>query len=179
MNSASPTSIRYDRRTIALHWLTALLVIALWALGQTIDLFPKGVARVAARSLHISLGVALALVLAYRLWWRAGAGTKVAPVGAGWLDVVATLVHKALYLLMICTVLLGLANVWVRGDTLFNLFTVPAFDAGNKALRETVEGLHGWSANTLLILALLHACAALLHHVVLKDEVLRRMLPLR
>jgi len=53
-----------------LHWLTAALVISLWALGQTIDWFPKGNPRVFARSMHISLGIALALVLVARIHWR-------------------------------------------------------------------------------------------------------------
>jgi cytochrome b561 len=46
-------------------------------------------------------------------------------------------------------------------------------------LRETVEDLHGWFANTLLIVAGLHAAAALVHHFALRDNVLRRMLPPR
>ncbi|MFD2270102.1 cytochrome b [Undibacterium arcticum] len=73
--------------------------------------------------------------------------------------------------------ILGVANVWVRGDTLFNLFTVPAFDPANKALVHQVEDLHQLAAYLVLILAVLHAGAALLHHYVLKDAVLRRMLP--
>lgn len=55
--------IRYDRRSIALHWITAGLVMSLWLLGQTIDWFPKGSPRSTARSTHIVLGLALALVL--------------------------------------------------------------------------------------------------------------------
>ena len=80
---------------------------------------------------------------------------------------------------MIVTVLLGLANAWIRGDTLFMLLKIPAFDPGNTALRKFVEDLHSWAANILLIVAGLHAAAALLHHFVFKDDVLRRMLPRR
>ena len=169
--------LHYDRRTIALHWITAVLVIALWSLGQTIDAFPKGDPRVAARSTHIVCGALLALVLAYRFWWRLGGATRLPPAGTGALERVAVWTHRALYALLAATVLLGLANTWVRGDTLFNLVKIPAFDPGNKALRETVEELHGWAANTLLIVALLHAAAGLAHHFVVKDDVLRRVLP--
>ena len=80
-------------------------------------------------------------------------------------------------MLLIATVALGLANVWVRGDTLFGLVTVPAFDPGNRALRETVEDWHGLAANILLVVAALHSAAAVAHHFILKDDVLRRMLP--
>jgi cytochrome b561 len=85
-------------------------------------------------------------------------------------------VHWVLYGLLVGTVLLGLSNTWVRGDTIFNLFTVPAFSPGDRALRKTVEGWHSTSANLLLIVAVLHAAAALLHHFVLHDTVLQRML---
>lgn len=63
MNHSSPLAQGYDGRTRALHWLTAALVIGHWALGQTIDWFPKGNPRAVARSTHIVLGVVLALVL--------------------------------------------------------------------------------------------------------------------
>lgn len=171
--------LRYDRRTLALHWLTAALVIGLWCVGQTIDFFPKGAPRTTVRSLHITFGALLGGVLVYRLWWRASGGLRLPPAGTGRLDAVASRVHQLLYLLLIVTVLLGLANTWVRGDTLFNLFKIPAFDPGNAGLRETVEDWHGLSANLLLGAAGLHAAAALLHHAVFKDDVLRRMLPRR
>lgn len=170
---------RYDRRTIALHWLTAALVISLWMLGQTIDWFPKGSPRAIARSSHIALGVGLAFVLIRRIWWRLADGVRMVPAASSALDRIATLTHKLLYLLLVGTVLLGIANAWVRGDTLFMLLKIPAFDPGNTALRASVEELHAWSANILLIVTGLHAAAALLHHFVLKDDILRRMLPLR
>ncbi len=74
---------------------------------------------------------------------------------------------------------LGMANAWVRCDTLFHLFTPPEFDPGNRSLRKTVEHWHGLAANILLYAALFHAAAGLLHHYLSKDDVLRRMLPLR
>jgi cytochrome b561 len=179
MNTAVSELVRYDRRSIAMHWLTAALVAALWALGQTIDWFPKGDPRSLARSVHISLGIALALVLIWRIQWRLGGGVHLAPAGAGWLDRLATLTHWVLYLLLVGTVALGIANAWIRGDTLFNALTIPAFDPGNKSLRETVEDWHGLAANVLLFVALFHAAAGLLHHFVMKDGVLQRMLPPR
>ena len=74
---------------------------------------------------------------------------------------------------------LGIANSWVRGDNLFNLFRIPAWDPSNKALRGEVEELHALAANLLILLAGLHAAAGLLHHYLLKDTVLQRMLPAR
>ena len=169
--------LNYDVRTIRVHWITGALVIVLWCLGQTIDWFPKGNPRTAARSLHICLGVMLGLILCYRLWWRLSAGPHLPAAGSGMIQALATVVHFALYATLLAVVVLGLANVWMRGDTIFNLFTVPAFDPGNKALRNQIEDLHGLGANILLALAGFHAAAALVHHFIWKDNVLRRMLP--
>ena len=178
MNDTAASALRYDRRSIVLHWVTAALVGLLWALGQTIDWFPKVEPRIAARSVHIVLGISLAIVLAWRIGWRLRAGAALPPA-AGWLGRVGTLTHKALYLLLIVTLALGVANAWVRGDTIFHLLTIPAFEPGNKSLRTTVEDWHGLAANILLFAALFHAAAGLLHHYLFNDDVLQRMLPLR
>src|SRR5450631_1767552 len=157
MNNPTDTDPRYDPRSIGLHWLTAALVIVLWALGQTIDWFGKGDPRTMARSVHISLGVILGGVLAARLWWRGHGGTRLAPAGTGRLDALAVHMHTLLYVLLVVTVMLGVANAWVRGDALFHLLTIPAFDPDNKSLRTNVEDLHALAANALFILAALHA----------------------
>ena len=173
-------NLSYDRRSILFHWLTAALVFGLWLIGQTIDWFPKGDARVAARSLHILFGALLAVMLVLRIGWRLSpSAAKLAPAGAGALDHLARYTHRLLYLLIAVAVVLGVANAWVRGDRIFTLFTIPAFDPGNRGLRETVEEWHGLAANILFGLALFHAAAALLHQFVLKDDLLRRMWPRR
>lgn len=126
------------------------------------------------------LGTLLAVVLATRIGWRlSAASTHLDPAGARTLDKLASLVHKLLYALLIATLVLGIANAWVRGDTLFGLVKIPAFDPIDKRLHETVEEAHGLAANVLLIVALLHAAAALVHRYLLKDGVLGRMLPRR
>lgn len=178
MSDTNAGFLHYDRRTLALHWITATLVVALWVLGQTIDWFSKGTPRIFARSTHILLGVALAFVLVVRIGWRLGGqAIHLPPAGLGWLDKMATVTHWLLYGLLITTVALGITNAWVRGDTIFNLFKIPSFDPDNKALRESVEEWHALAANTLLVVAFFHATAGLLHHFVWKDGVLRRMLP--
>ncbi len=168
---------RYDVKTIWLHWLTAGLVIGLWCLGQSIDWFPRGAARVFARSTHISMGALLGGVLLYRIWWRLTAGEHLPAAGSGGWKVLAKSMHMALYVALLATVALGVANAYIRGDNLFYLYKIPAFDANNKALRSAVEDYHAYAANLLLILAGLHAAAGLAHQYLLKADVLGRMLP--
>lgn len=170
---------RYDDGTIFLHWLTAGLVTVLWCLGQTIDLFPKEF-RIYARSTHIALGVALAITLAARIYWRfVGGGIHLPQAGLGWLDKVATFTHWLLYGLLVVTVILGITNAWERGDSIFNLFKLHPFAPGNKDLRSMIEDYHADAANALAAVAVFHATAGLLHQFVWKDRVLKRMLPVR
>ncbi|HEV2441284.1 MAG TPA: cytochrome b/b6 domain-containing protein [Steroidobacteraceae bacterium] len=175
--SAVEPPVSYDGVSIALHWLTAGLVVVLWTLGQTIDFFPKGAPKIDARSVHITLGATLGIVLIVRMIWRASAGRRLPLANSGWLGVTAKVVHYGLYLLVGVTVALGIFNAWQRGDVLFNVYTIPKLIPGDLALKRTLEDLHGDFADVVLIVAGLHAAAALAHHYLLRDRVLRRMLP--
>ena len=175
---AATRRLQYDPVTIALHWISATLIGLLWLIGETVDFAPSGPLRVDYRSLHILLGVILIGGFATRVAWRIARGRSLPGAGSALLEQVARLTHWTLYLLVLAALVLGLSNVWVRGDVIFNLFAVPAFDPGNRALRQLVGGWHALAANAILILAGLHAAAALFHHYVLRDSVLRRMLPM-
>lgn len=172
--AAIPAPQRYDDTTIRLHWLSAALVLILWLLGETVDWFSRGDPRVFARSTHIALGMVLALLLAWRIVWRMTRGRRLPAAELGRMHMASTLVHFALYGLLVCAVVAGIANVWVRGDNIFNLFTVPAFDPGNRDLRGRVEELHETFANALLILALFHAAAGAWHYL-RRDGIMARM----
>ena len=169
----------YDSKTIRLHWVTAVLTVALWCLGKTIDWYPPGAGRIPARSVHICVGIVLGLILCHRIFWRWRRGRHLPPASSGAAQLLATFTHYALYFLLVGAVALGIANVWVRGDSLFGLVSVPQFDPGNKPLHERVAKLHYLLANALLIVAGVHAIAALAHHFLWKDHVLRRMMPKR
>ena len=56
--------------------------------------------------------------------------------------------------------------------------TLPDFIEPNRAAFERLHDAHEAMATTLAVLALVHIAAALKHHFVDRDEVLRRMLPL-
>ena len=167
----------YDGTSILLHWLIAGLVVVLWTLGQCIDFFPRGAPRIDARSVHIILGATLGVVLLARVLWRASAGRRLPMAAATWLGVTARAVHYGLYALLGVTVVLGIFNAWQRGDVLFNVYKIPQLVPGDRALRGVLGELHGDCADVVLIVAGLHAAAALVHHYLLRDGVLRRMLP--
>jgi cytochrome b561 len=174
-----PTTLnakRYDGTTILLHWATAILVVEQWLGAQIIDWFPRGSLRIDARSVHITLGVVLAVLLLGRLLWRSSRGRRLPLADAGLLGLIAKATHWALYGLLAAMVLVGLALAWTRGDSLFNLISIPAYDPGNRDLADQVQDVHATIGWIILGLAGLHAAAALFHRYVWRDDVLARML---
>ena len=174
---AATQGLRHAPTTIVLHWLTAVLVVVLWTIGQTIDFAPRGALRIDYRSLHMVLGATLGIVLILRLGWRITRGGMLPPLHRGLLLATARSTHWLLYALLLVTVGLGLTNVWARGDSIFNLVHVAHLVPGDRTLVHRIEDWHALAANSVLIVAGLHSAAALFHHVVLRDATLRRMLP--
>jgi cytochrome b561 len=177
MQPVSTTSRSYDATTIFFHWATAVLVVTQWLGAQTIDWFPRGPLRVDARSVHITFGVLLAALLVARLAWRMTAGRRLPLADKGALNVVAKGTHWTLYALLAAMVLAGMFLTWTRGDSLFNLFSIPAYDPGNRALADRVQDVHGTIGWIILAVAGVHAAAALVHRYLWHDGVLARMLP--
>lgn len=169
------THTEYDSRSIALHWATAFLVVAQWVGAHLIDDFPRGPARVDARSVHIVVGVLLLVIVIVRVTWRLTRGRQPEPTGPTAIRIVAPLVHWALYLLLGAVLVAGVLNVIGRGDSIFGLWKV--WSPNDKALKGQVESIHELLANFVLILAGLHACAAALHGRLWGHGVLGRMIP--
>jgi cytochrome b561 len=169
----SSTQNHYDRLTIAIHWLTAALVISLWLIGQLVDFVPRGPVRMGIWSTHVVLGFTLCALLIVRIVWKLTAARKVAPANIGLMGHAAKLGHLALYGLLIAVVALGLADAFVRGFNIFNIVTLPTI--GDASLRRPINGWHELAANAIAALALLHALVALFHQYVLKDQLLGRM----
>lgn len=179
MQLVSNGASRYDPTTMFFHWATALLVVTQWLGAQTIDWFPRGPLRVDARSVHITLGLLLTTLLVGRVAWRLTRGRRLPLADEGALNVIAKGTHWGLYALLAAMVLAGMFLTWTRGDSIFNLFSIPAYDPGNRALPHQVQEVHATIGWLILALAGLHAAAALVHRYFWHDGVLGRMLPRR
>lgn len=165
----------------AMHWLTVLLVILAWLLGQFEDAFPKGAARETSLLVHISAGLAVVGILILRLFWRI---TDPPPptehtIFGRWLDLAGHLVHFILYALLLAVPIIGIVLQFADGKALpiFGLGQIASPWAADRAFEHSMEELHELTANALVILAGFHAAAALVHHWFLRDRTLVRMLP--
>ena len=168
---------RYDPTTIRLHWFVALSVGLLWIIGQTADYLPHGAINQGYWSIHVVLGFALVIAVIWRIVWRMAAGSRLPPAEPGVLGLLAKATHYLLYVLVLVVLALGVTNAFVRGYHIFGLFSLPQI--GERAMRRQITDWHGLAANILLAVAFLHALVALAHHYIVRDGVLRRMMPAR
>jgi len=176
--AAGDDGTSYDNVAIALHWITALLVIANFTLAQTWDWFAKPVKGL-MEGTHMSFGVLLTVVIFARLIWRVMPGHQMSSLEAGWVRISSKATHYLLYLLLLAEAGLGFAFRWGAGRPMefFGLGIPPLIGEIARPLRRELREFHEWIGWAIIVIALLHAAAALYHHYVLKDRVLERMLP--
>ena len=172
----------YSASTQLLHWLTAILVLVAFIYG------PGGseervysAARDFDRQLHETLGLCVLALAVIRLLWRAVDKHPPTPPVAPWMRLAAGTVQVALYVLLFAVPLSAISGAWLEGHslTLLGQVAVPPPIAKSHELGATLAEIHTWLGDLILWFAGAHAAAALLHHYVLKDGVLRSMLPHR
>ncbi len=173
------TDERYDGITIALHWLLAILVVATYALGLLREELPRGEPRTLVLMLHTSIGLTVIAGTVLRMIWRGFRRPLPEVPGPAGLALAAKLAHIALYVAVLAVPVLGVASMWAkgRGIPVFGLTELASPWPADRALGKSLDKLHEAGAHLLVALAGAHAVAALAHHVLLRDNVLMRMLP--
>ena len=175
-------STHYTATAKSLHWLMALLIVGLLALGFYMADLPLSPEKLQFYSWHKWAGVSVFVLVWLRLFWRL---THRPPAFAASLSAtqqaLAHLGHLALYLLMIAIPVSGWLMSSAKGVQTFWFGVLPLPDllGRDKALGAQLADLHSALNIGLLVLIGGHAAAALFHHLVRKDDTLRRMLPAR
>ena len=176
------TKERYGAVAIALHWIMALGLGGLVAMG----LYMVGLPEIGFDKLkitlilyHKELGLAALLVAAIRLAWRM---TNDLPTLVNtlpyWQKVSARLVHLSFYGLMFALPISGLlmSSAAAIPVSAFGMFDIPDALAPSEALFRRLIQVHRWLGYGLVVLFGLHAGAALMHHFVKRDDTLKKML---
>jgi cytochrome b561 len=185
---AARSTPRYTAVAQALHWLLALGLTAQVVLGLTMT--HAGLARMTQfkfYQLHKSIGITILIVALLRLVWRLAHQPPALPDDMPGLEKSAAhSTHVLLYILMIGLPLVGWAMVSVSPfnlpTVLFGVVPWPHMPwltgIADKPYWEAVaKWVHAYGAYLLIALVLLHAAAALRHHIVLRDDILARMVP--
>lgn len=169
--------IRYSTTARTLHWLIAALVIANIVIGIAHD--PLGEVFAGTMMVHKSIGLTILTLTLARLVWRLGHRPPPMPAAMpSWEQAAAKGMHAVFYVLLIVLPLSGwlMSSAGKRPLTWFDLFAVPKFAVTREdAIVQLARG-HGAIALIFALLILLHIAAALRHHFILKDQVLRCMI---
>jgi cytochrome b561 len=173
-----PAPERYTRVAIALHWLLAAAIVAGFIIGLQQSGAPVSPTRVRWINYHKWIGITILALSAVRLLWRIlhrppGLPASMQP----WQRVASHCMHRGLYLFFFLVPLAGWAYSSALGFHVvyLGLIRLPDLAPKNKALADLLIQVHATLAWTLATLVGLHVAAALKHHLIDKDGLLRRM----
>jgi len=181
------TTAGFGHVAIVLHWMVALLVFIMLALGNIMGaLASTDPLRAILLDLHKIIGLTILALVLVRIVWRLANPVPMLPVSMqAWQRICARLSHYTLYALTVLIPLTGWALVSARVQTpklmLFDTLPAPAlpvlkyFDSGAEAVVLFWQ-VHDVLGGLLVLLVLIHIAAAMRHHFVLSDDVLRRMM---
>ncbi|WP_038176586.1 cytochrome b [Vibrio pacinii] len=162
----------------SMHWISALVVISMFGVGLwMVDLSYYSEWYRTAPHWHKSIGILLAGLTLFRVVWNLVTpspkieGTRYEVLGA-------KLAHLAMYAILFILFVSGylISTEDGRGIEVFNWFTVPGLGAFFEGQADLSGEIHFYAAWTLIILASVHAVAALKHHFINKDNTLRKMI---
>ena len=174
------SSSQYGLVSVAIHWLVAVAVFALFGLG----LWMTGLTYYSewyrtAPALHKSVGVVLFAVMLLRVLWRF-LTAKPAPISShsATVRMLSSLGHGLLYLGIFLVMISGylISTAEGRGISVFDLFEIPALITGLPDQADLAGEVHFYVAWGLVVFAGLHGLAALKHHFIDRDATLKRML---
>ncbi|WP_320836699.1 cytochrome b [Zhongshania sp.] len=177
---AKNTAGRYGWLSITLHWSMALAVIGMFALGlwmRSLSYYDPWYKD--GPAIHKSIGILLFLLLIIRVVWR-NLNTRPDddPALKVWERITAHLTHIALYGLMFALMIAGyfISTADGRAIEVFNWFSVPATIYDLPEQEDIAGEIHEILAWILIVLASVHALAALKHHFINRDTTLLKML---
>ena len=172
---------RYDLPAITLHWLLALLILGSLSLGLYMADLPLTPLRLKLFNWHKWAGMTILLLSALRLLWRLGHRPPPHLPMPAWQERAAHATHGTLYLLFFAVPVAGWAYSSASGFpvVLFGVLPLPDWVPVSRPLAAAFKAAHEVLAWALALLIALHVGAALKHHFIDRDALLRRMWPAR
>lgn len=172
----NPATQRYDTTTRLFHWLSAILIVGLYFYHPSTEHEVATLDPLVA-TLHISIGALFLLLILARAGWKlSGNGRLPAPASSGEKQtILRNVTFRVFYIAMIAAPVFGvlLAMTTELDYSLFGL-TLPSLPEGLLPYG-FMRSLHGFSADVIFYLAVLHTGTALYHQFIVKDGLLSRM----
>jgi len=177
------TQHHYGYLSIALHWLTAIIVFGLFGLGYwMVDLGYYDQWYQTGPDLHKSIGLVLFVLVIVRLISRWIQIKPLALANHGLLERRASyVIHALLYILLFLIMVSGyfISTADGRGIDVFDIVHIPSLGQLFEHQETRAGTVHKYAAYVVIVAALLHGAAAIKHHVIDKDNTLKRMLGYR
>jgi superoxide oxidase len=173
------TNQHYSNLSIGLHWLMAILMVAVYACIELRELYPKGSdPREALKAWHFMLGLSIFFLASLRIMIRlSGPTPAIVPAPANWQKKMASFAHILLYVLMLALPLAGWLMLSAAGKAIpFFGIELPPLIQENQALSKQIKEIHKTAGTFGYFLIGLHTLAALFHHYIVRDNTLQRML---
>ena len=167
----------YGWISILLHWMAAIIVIALWFIGQSIMNLPLDEAD-DRRALHVSVAAGAWLLLILRTVWRFRSGHPHVRGQSAFIHRVAVIAHYAMLIVMLLMLLSGPLMVWAGGRpiVIFDAIRIPGPFGESETLGDVAWFIHSNSAMALFWLVVLHIGGALKHLMFHNDDTFARMI---
>jgi len=172
----------YGWMSIILHWLSAVIVLGMFILGiWMVDLDYYDAWYKTGPALHKSVGISFFLLMLVRVFWRK---IQIQPESLSTHSEIEKKwghrMHRALYLFIFLIMVSGylISTADGRGIKIFDLFSIPGFDAFIENQEDLAGVFHEYTVYTFILMVILHAGAAIKHHIIDKDNTLKRILRL-
>jgi cytochrome b561 len=170
---------RYTSTAIALHWLIALLIFAIFPLGLYMHDLHLSPLKLQLYSYHKWIGITVLMLAILRIVWRATHTPPPLPLSiARWQQIASSMTHQLLYLLLLIVPVSGWLMSSAKGfkTVWFGVLPLPDLVGRDKELGHLLENVHQSLNYLLLLLVVAHIGAALKHTYIDRDEVMARML---
>jgi cytochrome b561 len=156
----------------------AIIIIGLVSLGLYMTRIPVSIEKLRYYGWHKEFGILILMLVMLRIVWRIGNITPLLPAGTPlWEKLAAHAVHWAFYGFMFALPITGWIFSSAAGfpPSFFGLFTLPNLVAQNHDLQHLFAEIHKWLGYALIATFLAHVGAALKHHFINKDKILKRI----
>ena len=147
----------YSTPSVVVHWLAAVLVVALFITHE-------GERDTGTYVFHVSGGAIAGLFLLWRVWHRIRRGVADAPDQRAVFNLAARLVHWGLLVAIVVVVVSGYLLPWTLGRELDVFgFGIPSPMGANRGLHELMERVHDVTGHLFVPLLALHVLGAIKH----------------
>ena len=172
------TTASYSKTSKTFHWLLALLILTMLGVGLYMANLPNTSEKWTFYALHKATGVVVLVLVTLRLLWRWSSIVPDLPQDfPAWQHRAAQVTHFLLYVLMFAGPISGMLMSLLGGHAIafYGLFTIPALYPKGSWISGLSHTVHTQLIYLWVALLGLHIVAALYHHFIRKDDILKRM----